>query len=98
MRYIQAMTRAREAVAAEFLRKALAVEPLGVRKLNAMARAAGLLSERQRITDAKVFRRAKTCLGYDPSATASGYAADGLGSCRAVARKARLVRHRSARS
>ena len=57
------MTRAREAVAAEFLRKALAAEPLGVSKLNAMARAAGLLSERQRITDAKVFRRAKSSLG-----------------------------------
>jgi len=56
------MTRAREAVAAEFLRKALAAEPLGVPKLNAMARAAGFLSERQRITDAKVFRRAKILL------------------------------------
>jgi hypothetical protein len=55
--------RAREGVAAEFLRKALAAEPLGVPKLNAMARAAGLLSERQRITDAKVFRRAKILLG-----------------------------------
>jgi hypothetical protein len=55
--------RAREAVAAEFLRKALAAEPLGVPKLNAMARAAGLLSERQHITDAKVFRRAKILLG-----------------------------------
>src|SRR6187397_2802587 len=57
------MTRAREAVAADFLRKALAAEPLGVSKLNAMAHAAGLLSERQRITDAKVFRRAKILLG-----------------------------------
>ena len=39
--YIQAMTRirAREAVVAEFLRNALAVEPLGVPKLDAMARA-----------------------------------------------------------
>ena len=48
---------------AEFLRKALAAEALGVAKLNAMARAAGLLGERQRITDAKVFRQAKTALG-----------------------------------
>jgi hypothetical protein len=55
--------RAREAVAAEFLRKALAAEAVGVAKLNAMARAAGLLGERQRITDAKVFRQAKTALG-----------------------------------
>jgi len=62
--YMRTMTiRAREAVAAEFLRKALATEPLGVRKLNAMARAAGLLTERQRITDARVFRQAKTALG-----------------------------------
>jgi len=55
--------RAREAVAAEFLRKALAAEAVGVPKLNAMARAAGLLGERQRITDAKGFRQAKTTLG-----------------------------------
>jgi hypothetical protein len=54
--------RAREAVAAEFLRKALAAEAVGVAKLNAMARAAGLLGERQRITDAKVFRQAKTAI------------------------------------
>src|SRR6187200_1407982 len=57
------MTGARETVAAEFLRKALAAEPLGVAKLNAMARAAGLLTERQRITNARVFRQAKTALG-----------------------------------
>jgi hypothetical protein len=55
--------RAREAFAAEFLRKALAVEPLGVPQLDMMARAAGLLGERQRITNAKVFRRAKVLLG-----------------------------------
>ena len=63
--YIQAMTRirAREAVVAEFLRKALAGELLSVPKLDAMARAAGLLDEGQRITNAKVFRRAKDALG-----------------------------------
>ncbi len=55
--------RAREAVAAEFLRKALAVEALGVPELDMMARAAGLLGEGQRITNAKVFRRAKRSLG-----------------------------------
>jgi hypothetical protein len=55
--------RVREAVVAEFLRKALAVEPLGVPKLDMMARAAGLLAERQRITSAKLFRRAKRSLG-----------------------------------
>ena len=55
--------RARESVATEFLRKALAGEALGVPKLDAMARAAGLIGERQRITNAKVFRRAKDALG-----------------------------------
>src|SRR5262245_30721715 len=57
------MTRAREAVAAEFLRKALAGKALGVPQLDIMARAAGLLGERQRVTDAKAFRRAKNSLG-----------------------------------
>jgi hypothetical protein len=56
-------TRAREAVAAVFLRKALAVNAVGVPQLDAMARAAGLLGERQRITDAKPFRQAKISLG-----------------------------------
>jgi hypothetical protein len=61
---IQAMTiRAREAVVAEFLRKTLAGEALGVPKLEEKARAAGLLGERQRITHAKLFRRAKMSLG-----------------------------------
>src|SRR6516225_6615652 len=55
--------RAREAVVAEFLRKALAVEPLSVAKLDALARAAGLLGEHQHITQAKLFRRAKDALG-----------------------------------
>jgi hypothetical protein len=47
----------------EFLRDALAAAAVGVPKLEAMARAAGLLSERQRISHAKVFRRAKILLG-----------------------------------
>ena len=55
--------RAREAVVAEFLRKALADEALAVPKLDAMARAAGLLGEGQSITQDKVFRRAKRSLG-----------------------------------
>jgi hypothetical protein len=57
------MTRAREAVAAEFLRKALAVDAVGVPELDIMARAAGLLGEGQNITHAKLFRQAKTSLG-----------------------------------
>jgi hypothetical protein len=52
--------RAREAVVADFLRKALAAKAVGVAELDMMARAAGLLREHQRITDAKVFRRGNT--------------------------------------
>jgi hypothetical protein len=55
--------RTRVAVAAEFLRNALAGEALAVPKLDAMAHAAGLLGERQHITQAKLFRRAKDALG-----------------------------------
>jgi hypothetical protein len=54
--------RAREAVATEFLRKALLGDALAVPKLEAMARRAGLLVEGQRITQAKLFRRAKRSL------------------------------------
>ena len=46
----------------KFLRDALAVDALGVPKLEAMARSAGLLREGQRITQAKLFRRAKGSL------------------------------------
>src|SRR5713101_4858346 len=52
-----------DSVVAEFLRDALAVDVLGVPKLEAMARAAGLLGEHQRITNAKAFKRAKKSLG-----------------------------------
>jgi len=55
--------RAREAVVAEFLRKALAIGPLNVPELEMMARAAGLLGECQRITQTKLFRRVKDALG-----------------------------------
>ena len=41
--------RAREAIAAEFLRKALAIRAVAVPELDIMARAAGLLSQRQRV-------------------------------------------------
>jgi hypothetical protein len=43
-----------EAVIAEFLRDALAGDDVGAHKLDMMARTAGLLGERQSITDAKV--------------------------------------------
>ena len=65
---------AREAGVAAFLRKALAAKAVGVPQLDMMARDAGLLGEHQRITDAKVFRRAKSSLrirsvrnGFGPS-------------------------------
>jgi len=50
-------------VAAEFLRKGLGKDPVLVSKLEAMARAAGLLGQRQSITHAKVFKKAKKSLG-----------------------------------
>ena len=46
-----------EVLVTKFLRDALTVEALGVPKLEAMARAAGLLGEGQRITQAKLFRQ-----------------------------------------
>jgi hypothetical protein len=52
-----------ESVVTEFLRVALADDALGVPKLEAMARAARLLGERQSITHSKVFKKAKTSLG-----------------------------------
>jgi hypothetical protein len=45
-----------------FLRNALAEAPQDVLKLEAMARREALLGERQRITDAKAFKRAKYSL------------------------------------
>ena len=56
-------SRSLEAVVAEFLRNVLASDALGVPKLEARARAAGLLGEGQRITHAKVFKRTKKFLG-----------------------------------
>jgi hypothetical protein len=52
----------RHSEATKFLRDALAVDALGVPKLEAMARLAGLLREGHRITQAKPFRRAKALL------------------------------------
>jgi hypothetical protein len=52
-----------EALVTEFLRDALAVDSLRVPELEAMARSAGLLGEGQRITHAKVFKKAKKSLG-----------------------------------
>jgi len=69
------MARAREAGVAAFLRKALAAKAVGVPQLDMMARAAGLLGERQSITQAKVFRRAKNAL--DIRSIRDGFGAGG---------------------
>ena len=55
--------RVHSAVVAEFLQNALAGDALGVAELEARARTAGLLGEGQRITHAKVFKKAKKSLG-----------------------------------
>jgi len=57
------LPRPSEVLVTKFLRDALTADALGVPKLEAMARAAGLLGEGQRITQAKLFRRAKISLG-----------------------------------
>jgi hypothetical protein len=57
------LPRPSEVLVTKFLRDALTADALGVPKLEAMARAAGLLGEGQRITHAKVFKRAKESLG-----------------------------------
>jgi hypothetical protein len=51
------------AAIAKSLRDALAGNEVGVPKLEAMARTAGLLGENQRITHAKLFKTAKKTLG-----------------------------------
>jgi hypothetical protein len=64
-----------DSVVAEFLRDALAVDALAVPKLEVMARAAGLLGERQRISNAKPFRKAKSAL--DIQSVRDGFGAGG---------------------
>jgi hypothetical protein len=52
-----------DAIVTKFLCDALAVDAVGVPELDEKARAKGLLGERQSITTAKVFKRAKKSLG-----------------------------------
>jgi hypothetical protein len=52
-----------EAIVTKFLRDALAVDAVGVPELDEKARAKGLLGERQSITTARGFKRAKKSLG-----------------------------------
>src|SRR3979411_1054280 len=56
-------SRRSEVLVTKFLRDDLAVDALGVPELEARARAAGLLGQRQSITHAKVFKKAKKSLG-----------------------------------
>jgi hypothetical protein len=61
-----------EALVTKFLRDALAVNAVGVPELDEKARAKGLLGERQSITTAKVFKRAKKSLGITSRRTGFG--------------------------
>jgi hypothetical protein len=70
--------RLRESAVSEFLRTALADAALSVPKLEAKARAAGLLGERQRVTDAKLFKRAKKSLGIRSTRAGFGNAGEWL--------------------
>src|SRR5215831_15334777 len=60
--YISWMNLRTEPDVIDFLRAALAEQPRPVTKVEASARAAGLLNEGQRITHAKAFKRAKRTL------------------------------------
>jgi hypothetical protein len=63
---------ASEAIVTKFLRAALAVDAVGVPELDEKAQAKGLLGERQSITTAKVFKRAKKSLGIRSRRTGFG--------------------------
>src|ERR1700730_19217145 len=56
----------------KFLRDALAVDAMGVAELEATARAAGLLGERQQISHARLFKRAKASLAIKSLRTGFG--------------------------
>ena len=57
-------SRRSDVLVTEFLRDSLAGGALGVTQLEVMARAVRLLGERQRISTAKPFRKAKSALGH----------------------------------
>ena len=61
-----------EAIVTKFLRDALAVDAVGVPELDEKARAKGLLGERQSITTARGFKRAKKSLGITSRRTGFG--------------------------
>jgi hypothetical protein len=61
-----------EAIVTKFLRDAIGVDAVGVSELDEKARAKALLSERQSITTAKVFKRAKKSLGIRSRRTGFG--------------------------
>jgi hypothetical protein len=60
---------------ADFLRNSLANGALAVAELEARARAAGLLSQRQQIQHAKTFKKAKSALGI--RSIRDGFGGDG---------------------
>jgi hypothetical protein len=60
----------------DFLKGALAGAPVDVPKLDVMAREAGLLSNRQHVTTAKPFRKAKSALGIQ--SVRNGFGPDGM--------------------
>ena len=70
--------RLRESAVSEFLKTALADAALSVPKLEAKARAAGLLGDRQRVTHAKLFKRAKKSLGIRSTRAGFGTAGEWL--------------------
>ena len=75
--YLQGMTnRSHSVEVAEFLRSTLAGGALGVPNVEAIARAAGLLGEDQRITHSKAFRTAKKSLGI--RSVRNGFGSDGV--------------------
>ena len=67
-----------EAVVTAFLKTVLADAALSVPKLEAKARAAGLLGDRQRVTHAKLFKRAKKSLGIRSTRAGFGTAGEWL--------------------
>jgi hypothetical protein len=74
-----------------FLRKSLAEGAQDVRKLESMARTEGLLGERQRITHAKAFKRAKHSLRIKSVRTGFGPSAAGVGNCLAIVMEPRQL-------
>src|SRR5215217_1244973 len=83
------LRRTSEAAVSDFLRDVLKPDAVGVPNLDVMAREAGLLGERQQVTQAKLFRRAKRSLGIRSVRNGFGAGAGGLETYAAVPREGR---------